>query len=430
MMYDTQETSMSLTGINQVQVAARRHQPLADAMARRSLFAVLDRIQTGRLIIEDGEGSRIFGNDSENDALTAIVQIHDSRAYRDIVLRGTIGAGEAYMLGYWSSPVLVKLIRLMVINMQLVEQLDSNTSLGTRLSSLLLRFLNANTRRGSRRNIGAHYDLGNDFFRLFLDPQMMYSAAIYPHENSTLEEAAVHKLDTVCRKLQLQPGDHLLEIGTGWGGMALHAARHYGCRVTTTTISRKQFEFASARVRAEGLGHRITVLLKDYRELEGEYDKLVSIEMVEAVGHQFYSEFFRRCNALLKPQGIMVMQAITIPDQRFEQATRSVDFIQKYIFPGGCLPSNEVVARHIAADTDMQMTQFQDITADYARTLAHWRERFHAHLPQIREQGFDETFIRMWEFYLCYCEGGFRENVIGTAQFSFAKRPAADMCER
>jgi cyclopropane-fatty-acyl-phospholipid synthase len=419
-MKHRQEKSMSYTGINEVQLSSRRQQPWLDTMARGSVYGLLERLQIGRLVLEDATGRRVFG-EMESDALTATVKIHDARAFREIMLRGTNGAGEAYMLGYWSSPALVKVIRIMVLNLRLIDEMDRSTSLKARASNLLVRLLSANTLRGSRRNIGAHYDLGNDFFRLFLDQRMMYSAAIYPTAQASLEEAALNKLDTVCRKLQLRPEDHLLEIGTGWGGMAIHAARYYGCRVTTTTISTQQYDYARARVAAEGLADKVTVLLKDYRELEGRYDKLVSIEMVEAVGHQYYSEFFGRCNALLKPRGIMVMQAITIPDQRYDQARRSVDFIQKYIFPGGCLPSNAIVAQHIAQDTDMQMTDFHDITEDYARTLAHWHERFHARLQEVREQGFDETFIRMWEFYLCYCEGGFAERVIGTAQFTFMK---------
>jgi cyclopropane-fatty-acyl-phospholipid synthase len=299
----------------------------------------------------------------------------------------------------------------------------------TRLGLRLAHLLNRNTHSGSRRNISAHYDLGNDFFRLFLDPTMMYSSAIFESPADTLETAAVAKLDEICRQLELSPEDHLLEIGTGWGGMAIHAASRYGCRVTTTTISREQYEHARAEVERHGLSDRITVLCEDYRQLTGEYDKLVSIEMIEAVGHDFYRSYFQCCSKLLKADGKMVIQAITIPDQRYDRARRSVDYIKRYIFPGGCLPSLAVIAQHIAEDTDLQLVHLRDITRDYARTLAHWRERFLANLDSVRAMGFDERFIRMWEFYLCYCEGGFRERIIGTAQLAFAKpgyRPAGD----
>jgi cyclopropane-fatty-acyl-phospholipid synthase len=250
---------------------------------------------------------------------------------------------------------------------------------------------------------------------------MMYSSAVYPRAEADLEEAAEHKLDLLCRQLELSADDHLLEIGTGWGGLAVHAAKLYGCRVTTTTISREQYERACQRVRDEGLEDRVTLLLKDYRELEGQYDKLVSVEMIEAVGHQFYSNYFEKCSSLLKPKGLMAIQAITMVDQRYEQARDSVDFIKRYIFPGGCLPSVEVISKHLREDTDMQMVHLRDITEHYADTLRDWRVRFFDRIEDVRRMGFDETFIRMWEFYLCYCEGGFRERVIGTVQLTFAK---------
>jgi cyclopropane-fatty-acyl-phospholipid synthase len=285
----------------------------------------------------------------------------------------------------------------------------------------LAHSLNRNTRKGSRKNIAAHYDLGNDFFHLFLDPTMMYSAAVFDTSEATLEDASQAKLNEICLQLELTPDDHLVEIGTGWGGMAIHAATHYGCRVTTTTISREQYEYARQRVAELGLTDRITVLCEDYRNLTGQFDKLVSVEMIEAVGHQFYGNYFARCSALLKPSGKMVIQAITISDQRYRQARDTVDFIKRFIFPGGCLPSLAVIADHIARDTDMQIVHLRDITQDYARTLACWRERFTEQLEAVRRMGFDDHFIRMWEFYLCYCEGGFRERIIGTVQLSFAK---------
>ncbi|MEP2617567.1 MAG: cyclopropane-fatty-acyl-phospholipid synthase family protein, partial [Marinomonas sp.] len=291
----------------------------------------------------------------------------------------------------------------------------------SRIGAKIVHRMNANTKKGSKDNISAHYDLGNDFFFLFLDPTMMYSSAIYPQQEASLEEAAVHKLDRICQKLQLTEADHLLEIGTGWGGMAIHAAKHYGCKVTTTTISKEQYEFAKERVEAEGLQDKITLLLKDYRDLEGQYDKLVSIEMIEAVGHEYYDSYFSKCSELLKPHGVMVIQAITIADQRYDYARRSVDFIQRYIFPGGCLPSNQVIAHKIASKTDMQIVGLEDITEHYAKTLADWRTRFHEARHHVLDMGFDDVFCRMWDFYLAYCEGGFKERAISTGQFVFAK---------
>lgn len=318
----------------------------------------------------------------------AEIHIHDAGVYRQIIAGGSIATGEAYMQGAWSSPNLVEVTRLFSANLQTLEQLESRQSWLVRLGLKIAHTLNRNTRGGSRKNIAAHYDLGNDFFGLFLDPTMMYSAALFPCTDTPLEEASVAKLEEVCRQLELQPGDHLLEIGTGWGGMAIHAARHYGCRVTTTTISREQYEFARKRVQREGLQDRITLLCEDYRNLEGTYDKLVSIEMIEAVGHQFYSSYFQRCSELLKPDGKMVIQAITIADQRYTQARDAVDFIQRYIFPGGCLPSVAVISDHLAKDTDMQMVHLRDMAADYALTLAHWRDRFMARLDEVKAMGF------------------------------------------
>ena len=278
-----------------------------------------------------------------------------------------------------------------------------------------------NTLQGSRKNIAAHYDLGNEMFALFLDDTMMYSCAIFEHPQMSLQQASIEKLERVCRKLELQPGDHLLEIGTGWGGLALHAARHYGCRVTTTTISHEQYRMALQRVEQAGLGDRITVLCEDYRNLSGEYDKLVSIEMIEAVGHAYFDTYFEQCSRLLKSDGLMLLQSITIADQRYAAAKRSVDFIQRYIFPGGCLPSVAVLSDSVARNTDMRMLHLEDIGPHYATTLKRWRQRFMARLDSVRALGYPEEFIRMWEYYLCYCEGGFRERAIGTVQVLLGK---------
>ncbi|MBN7799064.1 SAM-dependent methyltransferase [Parahaliea mediterranea] len=391
-----------------------------DRLARRLLLKVLDRIAVGELVIHDGPETFQLGR-RDGGGPRAELRVHHPRAWRRVLTGGTIGSGEAYIDGDWSSPDLLRVTRVFCANLATMEAMESRKSILMRLALRAAHRINRNTRQGSRRNIAAHYDLGNDFFALFLDPTMMYSSALFSDRAATLEAASEAKLDEICRQLELTAGDHLLEIGTGWGGMALHAARHYGCRVTTTTISREQYQYTLERVRAAGLEERVEVLCEDYRALSGRYDKLVSIEMIEAVGHAFYRDYFRACSALLKPEGKMVIQAITMADQRYEQARDSVDFIKRYIFPGGCLPSLAVIADHLARDTDMQLVHLRDITDDYARTLACWRERFTAQLDAVKRMGFDQRFIRMWEFYLCYCEGGFRERIIGTVQLAMAK---------
>lgn len=415
---------MSATSINEARVARQIKSSFWDGLSRKILFKAFARIERGRLVLEEDGIVNEFGQSAEDAEISAHVFVHHSSAYRDMIFGGSIGAGEAYMLGSWSSSSLLDVIRLMVLNLALLNKMDSSRPLLARLSSRLMHMFNANTVAGSKKNIAAHYDLGNEFFSLFLDPTMMYSAAIYPRENASLEEASIHKLDTICKKLNLSEDDHLMEVGTGWGGLAIHAAKNYGCRVTTTTISKEQYDYACAAVKREGLEDRVTLLLKDYRELTGKYDKLVSIEMIEAVGHEYYEGYFEKCSSLLKPSGLMLIQAITIVDQRYEEAKNSVDFIQRYIFPGGCLPSNEVIARCVSNHSDMQIVSLHDIGLDYAKTLAEWRRRFHANIDQVQQMGFDDVFCRMWEFYLCYCEGGFVERAISTAQYVMAKPDA------
>jgi cyclopropane-fatty-acyl-phospholipid synthase len=396
-------------------------------LARKFLFRVLSRIQVGSLAIHDGEDTHHFGRVGIDGEPQAEIVVHSREVFGKVLTGGIIAAGEAYIDGDWSSPDLTQVTQLFSANMQAMESMQSGQHWYTRLALRIAHTLNRNTHEGSKRNISAHYDLGNEFFMLFLDPTMMYSSALFENEETSLEVAAVAKLDEICRQLELCSEDHLLEIGTGWGGMAIHAATHYGCKVTTTTISHEQYDYARARVQALGLDDLVTVLCEDYRAVTGQYDKLVSIEMIEAVGHDFYSSYFQCCSQLLKPNGKMVIQAITIADQRYERARRSVDYIKRYIFPGGCLPSLAVVTEHLAQDTDMQLIHLRDISVDYAMTLASWRERFNEQLPTVRAMGFDDRFIRMWEFYLCYCEGGFRERIIGTVQLAFAKpgyRPA------
>ncbi len=398
---------------------ARRHS-LLDRWARKLVFNTFSRITRGKIVVEEYGQTFVFGNAHETDMVTHIT-VFDPATYRAVATGGSIGSAESYMQSHWSCSDLVMLVRIMVANMAVLDNLDSGSTWLRDQLNRLLHLVNRNNTRGARRNIEAHYDLSNRFFSTFLDPTMMYSAAIFRDEQQSLESASVAKLEHICRRLDLTADDHLLEIGTGWGAMAIHAAQTYGCRVTTTTLSREQHRHATEQIAAAGLSDRITVLLKDYRELDGRFDKLVSIEMIEAVGHQYYSDYFAQCARLLKPHGLMLLQSITISDQRYGKAKNAVDFIQRYIFPGGCLPSNSVIASHVARDTDMQIIGLEDITRDYAMTLAHWRQRFLVNAREIAGQGFNEEFIRMWDYYLAYCQGGFMERVIHTAQFLLAK---------
>ena len=413
--------------LNSSLVKATEKTHFIDRLARQQVFKFLRDIPFGYLVVEDADGAHGLGREGPNAATQAKIEVHDTSAYRDLAFGGSIGGAEAYMLGKWSSPSLLDLTRLWSSNIDYLNRLDDSRVLWQRVTDKMLHWLNRNTQQQARENISRHYDLSNEFFSLFLDPKMMYSAAIYPHSEADLDEAAEHKLEVICRKLNLQPSDHLLEIGSGWGGLALHAAQNYGCRVTTTTISQAQYEGARELVREAGLEGRITVLLEDYRDLHGEFDKLVSVEMIEAVGHAYYRDYFRGCASLLKPGGLMLLQAITIPDQRYDYARRSVDFIQRYIFPGGSLPSHSAILSNVRKHTDMVMVGMQEIGLDYARTLGDWRQRFMSRLDRVRALGFDDSFIRMWEYYLCYCQGGFEERIIGTSQILFAKpgwRPA------
>jgi len=399
-----------------------------DARSKKLVLNWLKKIKVGHLVIQDNGQTHHFGEAESTATLNATVDISHPVAYRDILLHGTIGAGEAYMRGAWQSPDLTAVIRLLCANIHMMQSIDGGWARIGRIFSSVLHRLRINTKRNSQLNIAAHYDLGNDFFKLFLDDTMMYSSAIFENKASSLYEASVYKLAHICERLDLQVSDHLLEIGTGWGGMAIYAAKHYGCKVTTTTISKEQYQYACEQVEKENLNDKVTVLLDDYRDLTREkngeikqYDKLVSIEMIEAVGHQYYRQYFSTCAQLLKPDGLMLIQAITVPDQRYELTKRSADFIQRYIFPGGELPSLAIIAEHVKDDSDMQIVGVDDITLDYARTLKEWRLRFFDKLNEVKAQGFDDVFIRMWDFYLCYCEGGFAERTISTIQVLMAK---------
>ena len=398
------------------------------ALARRAVHAGFRRIEAGEVVLhEDGRVLR-FGRATDEFPLSVEVYMHAPEAYGRILLGGSIGAGEAYMAGLWSCSDLVGLMRIMSRNLSVLARMEVGWARLAAPARSLFKFLRANTPGGSRRNIAAHYDLSNDFFKLFLDETMTYSCAYFESGETPLREASIEKYDRICRKLGLSRSDSVLEVGCGWGGFAVHAASRYGCRVTGTTISREQYDYACERVRAAGLGERVTILFEDYRDLTGTFDKLVSIEMIEAVGHRNYDNFFRVCSDRLKPDGMMALQAITIVDHAFRRQTRTVDFIKRYIFPGSCIPSVAAMMESVSRATDLRPVHLEDITPHYARTLREWRERFFANIDGVRALGLPESFIRMWEYYLCYCEGGFEERYIGDVQMVLAKPLSRPSC--
>lgn len=391
-------------------------------LGRTLVLRQLARWQHGELRVIEHDGTQHrFGMISEQCSLAATIELHHPQVFADVAFGGTVGAGEAYIRGDWRCDDLATVVRLFVRNRELMDGMDSRWALVTQPILKMFHYANRNTRAGSSRNISAHYDLGNALYELMLDETMAYSCAIFRDEASTLHEAQVAKLDAVCRKLDLHAGDHLLEIGTGWGGLAIHAARHYGCRVTTTTISKEQRAYAVEKIERAGLSDRITVLLTDYRDLTGTYDKLVSIEMIEAVGADNLDTYIGKCSSLLAPDGAMLLQAITIQDQHYEQALRSVDFIQRFVFPGSFIPSITAIADAVRRASDLKFFHLEDIGPHYARTLREWRHRFFASLATVRKLGYPESFVRLWEYYLCYCEGGFAERQLGDVQVLLTK---------
>ncbi|MDR5907208.1 cyclopropane-fatty-acyl-phospholipid synthase family protein [Franzmannia qiaohouensis] len=403
-----------------------RHGSRLIRLVKPRLLAQLDALEGGQVTLIEGDHCQQLGR---GGPLHVTLRVHRHGAWKRLALGGTVGAAEAYMDGDWDCDDLVALTRLFAINLERVNGEVENGS--ARLGRWLLNALyglQRNTLRGSKRNISAHYDLGNDLFETFLDRQhWMYSSALFPHAEASLEQASTHKLDVMLDKLDVGPQHHLLEIGTGWGGLAIHAAKTRGCRVTTTTISAEQYAHTAQRIAAEGLGDRITLLQQDYRELEGRYDRLISVEMIEAVGHQYLDTYLTTLDRLLTDDGQAMLQAITIRDQRFEAAKRDMDFIKRYIFPGGFLPSHHAILASLSRRTSLNVLALDEIGLHYARTLREWRQRFEASLDSIRRMGYDERFIRMWRYYLCYCEGGFLERTIGTCHLLLAKpgaRPA------
>ena len=421
-----------------------RAEGLSMALAEKLVMKRLSAITRGQLELEHEGRRRVFGS-ADHDGLSARVRVHDRRLFVSLVKNGSIGAGEAFMAGFWSSDDLTSTLRIFARNADALSGLDKGPSrLGLALERLR-HLARRNTLDGSRRNISEHYDLGNDFFARMLDPTMTYSAGVFDSKESTLQEASERKLDLLCRKLELRPTDHLLEIGTGWGSMAIWAARNYGCRVTTTTISREQHALATRRIAEAGLADRVTVLLSDYRHLEGPFasgaadrrdvlhpaggharpmtrgfDKLVSVEMIEAVGREYLPDFFGRCAQLVVPGGKVAIQAITIRDQLFEEAAKEVDFIKRHIFPGSCIPSPTALLEAATKGSDLRLKAFDDYAPHYARTLLEWRKNLAPHRAEVVEQ-YGEKFWRMWTYYLCLCEAGFAEDYIGVGQFVFVR---------
>tara|TARA_R110002167_G_scaffold40521_2_gene124454 strand:- start:5434 stop:6663 length:1230 start_codon:yes stop_codon:yes gene_type:complete len=385
-----------------------------DKRCRSLVFSVLAKLDYGQIELVDNSQRFLFPEFAENKSLLGRINIHDSSVYRDFVKGGSIGAAEAYIAGKWSSPNLTAVIRIFARAQQQTDALEQKKPWLTKLKYALLHRSNRNSQTGSKKNILAHYDLGNELYSRFLDPQMMYSSAIYPQAEASLAQAQQHKLSTICQRLELKTTDHLLEIGTGWGGLAIYAAQHYGCKVTTTTISDAQYAYAKQRIEALGLTEQITLLKKDYRDLTGEYDKLVSIEMIEAVGFEYLPSFFQQCNQRLKSGGKLLIQSITIADQRFGYYKQNVDFIQRYIFPGGFLPSVTILTQNLTQHTELVTESIDDIGLDYAKTLAHWREAFLNSWSELTQFGYDEKFKRLWLYYFAYCEGAFLERSTST----------------
>lgn len=416
-------------------------------LARQAICRALKNLQFGSLTLIEAYGKgtanrQTFGEDVKKPngktlahlsssavgrhPLHVTMKIHDANVYRRLLFGGSIALADSYIEGEWDTEDLTGLIRLAARNLAVFNGLENRFAGLSKALEKAKHRLRGNDKAGSKSNILAHYDLGNAMYERFLDPTMMYSSAVYVTPDTSLAQAQQHKLALICQRLQLRENDHVIEIGTGWGGFAIYAATHYGCQVTTTTISDAQYTEAQRRIEKAGLSSKIRLLKQDYRELTGHYDKLVSIEMIEAVGYEYLPTFFAKCNSLLKPTGLMVLQAITFNDQNYEDYLKSVDFIQTHIFPGGCLLSNQELTKQFTEQTDMVIKQLHDYGFDYAHTLRDWRADFLAQRDAIRALGYDEAFIRLWAFYFGYCEGGFLERTIGVVQVTAVKPDNTD----
>jgi len=407
---------MKTLTLDYLPVSVRRKDGWLITLIKKKFYANFSNLEHGNIIFVDGDFTLQCGNSAEP---AATVDVHDDRFYTTLAAGGAVGASEAYMQGMWTCDQLTLLVRVLLRNTSVLRGLG-NAAYKKPLYKLL-HLMNRDSVDGSKKNISAHYDLGNKLFENFLDPTMTYSSGFFEQSDSTMQQASTAKLDRICQKLALSESDHVVEIGTGWGSFALHAARNYNCKITTTTISEEQYQLACQRVKDAGMQDRIEIVKKDYRLLTGQYDKLVSIEMIEAVGLAYLGNYFEKCASLLKPAGKMLIQAITIADQQYEFSKRNVDFIQRYIFPGGALPSVTALTNTATNETDLRMTALEDITGHYATTMRKWREKFYLNVEQITELGYDNRFLRMWEYYLCYCEGGFEEKSIGCVQAEFIR---------
>lgn len=393
-----------------------------DVLSKKIILKALTKIKQGTIQVNDRAAHYIFGETNKIIGKKSTINIIHPKAYKKILLEGSVGAGKSYIDGDWNTDDLQKLIGLFIENNSLLSNIESPFAHFLSWIRTISYKLNKNTIHQAKDNILAHYDLGNDFFQLILDPSMMYSSALYEPPSLSLDEAAKKKIQRICNQLDLKPSDHILEIGTGWGGFAIYAAQEYGCKITTTTISDKQYAFVKDKIKQLGLEHQIELLNLDYRKLSGQYDKVVSIEMIEAVGHKYFDAFFHQCNRLVKPEGLFFLQAIVINDQAYEAAKNEVDFIKKYIFPGGCLPSVFSISKSIALNTKMQLISFDDIGKHYVTTLKDWHHNLLVNRKAMISQGFTDNFIRMWEFYFCYSAAGFKSNYISDIHALWRKR--------
>ncbi|ELI6427616.1 class I SAM-dependent methyltransferase [Vibrio harveyi] len=416
--------------LNTTSIAMPRELTTTQKAARGVLFQCLQKMEIGCLTViesfktETTERSERFSTpngEHNGEPVAATIEVKHPGFYSRILQGGSIAAGEAYMDGWWDSPDLTALMKLMALNMRALDKLEEQGSWITRLLYKVSHWTNRNSQENSRKNIHAHYDLGNNLYEAFLDTNMLYSSALYNQVDDSLEQAQINKMERLCQQLELKPSDHVIEIGTGWGAMAIYMAEQYGCRVTTTTISEEQYAYAEQKINERGLTDKITLLKEDYRNLTGSYDKLVSIEMIEAVGKQFLPSYIKKCESLLKPGGLMAIQAITIADQRYDYYSNNVDFIQKYIFPGGFLPSVTSLTQATTKHSDLVTRDLFDIGLDYAKTLNEWHRRFNQSEHDVRAFGYDDRFVRMWRYYLSYCEGGFLARTISAVHMTFQR---------
>jgi len=416
--------------LNTTSMAMPRELTTTQKAARGVLFQCLQKMEIGCLTViesfktETTERSERFSTPNgeyNGEPVVATIEVKNPGFYSRILQGGSIAAGEAYMDGWWDSPDLTALMKLMALNMRALDKLEEQGSWLTRLLYKFSHWTNRNSQENSRKNIHAHYDLGNNLYEAFLDTNMLYSSALYNEVGDSLEQAQINKMDRLCQQLELKASDHIIEIGTGWGAMAIYMAEQYGCQVTTTTISEEQHAYAEQKIKERGLEGKITLLKEDYRNLTGTYDKLVSIEMIEAVGKQFLPSYIKKCESLLKSGGLMAIQAITIADQRYDYYSNNVDFIQKYIFPGGFLPSVTSLTQATTKYSDLVTRDLFDIGLDYAKTLNEWHHRFNQAESEVRSFGYDDRFVRMWRYYLSYCEGGFLARTISAVHMTFQR---------